>query len=216
MLRFTFWRENMNKSDIQEIVEILKKNGNQRFNAFFAAILTSNLPIRFYYNANDEVWYPIYYPEDTKSVIEQLPNLVLFHYDWQHFIIANPSGIESATKKMKKLLKDEAIKPDIYKIVSLTDFLNNADENKDELNIRNFIKSLIIELSDILSNECWNPSSESNIDRVTNDKLDGNYVAVVADRINALFKLLKLVEQNADLIPFIEERYEIFYQLFNK
>ena len=119
---------------------------------------------------------------------------------------------------MKKLLKDEAIKPDIYKIVSLTDFLNNADENKDELNIRNFIKSLIIELSDILSNECWNPSSESNIERVTNDKLDGNYVAVVADRINALFKLLKLVEQNADadLILFIEERYEIFYQLFNE
>lgn len=206
----------MNKSDIQEIVEILKKNGNQRFNAFFAAILTSNLPIRFYYGKDDSDWLPKDYPQDTEVVIEQLTNLLLLNYDWQHFVVATPSGISSAIKNFEKFFDDEKIEFESYNMIPLMDFLNNADENKDELNIRNFIKALIIELSDTLSNECWNPSSESNIERVTNDKLDGSYVAVVADRINALFKLLKLVEQNADLIPFIEERYEVFYQLFNR
>ena len=201
---------------MKEIVEILKKNENKRFNAFFAAILTSNVPIRFYYGSNDDGLFPKYYPEDTKAVIKQLPNLVLFHYDWQHFIIAAPSGIESATKKMEQWLKDEEIKTELYKMVSFSDFLNNSDEKKDELNIRNFIKTLIMDLSDIMSNECWNPSSNSNIDRIINDRSDWKFMEVVADSLNALFKLLHLVEQNADFITFIEERYEIYYQLLNK
>ena len=68
----------------------------------------------------------------------------------------------------------------------------------------------------MMGNECWSPSSKCNIDLVTNDRLDWGFMEVVADRINGLFKLLNLVEQNADLIPFIEERYEIYYQLLNK
>ena len=206
----------MNKSDIQEIVEILKKNGNQRFNAFFAAVLASNIPVRFFYNSNGDCWLPEYRPEELKAVIEQLPSLFILNYDWKNHIVTTPNGTEATHKIMEQWLHDEEIKPELYKMISFSDFLNNSDENKDEFNIRNFIKTHIVELSDVIGNECWIPSSKSNIARVTNDEWDVNYVAVVAERINALFKLLKLVEQDVDLIPFIEERYEILYQLFNK
>lgn len=206
----------MNKSDIQEIITILKQYGNQKLNTFFAAIITSSSPIRFYYNANDGDWIPTIYPEDTKFFIEQISNLVLLHYDWQYFIVATSEGIPSAIKQFNSWLDEDQIKSVAYQMITLSNFLNNSYDSKDELNICNFIKSLIIELSDMISNEKFISSGKSNIECVTNYDVDWNFMVVIADRMNALFKLLELVEQKADLIPFMEERYEVYLQLLNK
>ena len=46
--------------------------------------------------------------------------------------------------------------------------------------------------------------------------MNWKYISVISNRINALFSLLKLIEENVDLIPFIEEQYEIYHQLLNQ
>lgn len=101
----------------------------------------------------------------------------------------------------------------------LSDFLNNPEDN-DKLNIQNFIKSLIIELADTINNAICVASGKSNMDKVTSEKMNLEYISVASARINALFSLLKLCEgetkENVDLIPFIEEQYEIYLQLLNK
>ena len=200
----------MKKSDIQKIVEILKQHGNQKFNAFFAAILTSNSSIPFYNNKHaGDGWLPIFFPEDIKDVLEQLPNLILLNHDWKHFIVSTPDGISSSIKKFERFLDNVQIKSVTYNMILLSDFLNNSAD-KDKLNIQNFIKSLIIELSDAMSNEIYVQSGESNIDKVISEKMDWKYISIISNRINALFSLLKLIEENVDLIPFIQEQYEIY------
>lgn len=210
----------MKKSDVQKIVAILKQYGNQRFNAFFAAILTSNITIPFYQNKHaGDGWPPQYLPEDTKVVLEQLPNLMLLNYDWKHFIVSTPDGTPSSMKRLERFLDDTQIKSVAYNIMPLSDFLNNPEDN-DKLNIQNFIKSLIIELADTINNAICVESGKSNMDKVTSEKMNLEYISVASARINALFSLLKLCEgetkENVDLIPFIEEQYEIYLQLLNK
>ena len=195
---------------MKKIVAILKQHGDQKFNAFFAAILISNSSIPFYNNKHaGDAWLPIFFPEDIKDVLEQLPNLILLNHDWTHFIVSTPDGISSSIKGLERFLDNVQIKSVTYNMILLSDFLNNsADKNK--LNIQNFIKSLIIELSDAMSNEIYVQSGESNIDKVTSEKMDWKYISVISNRINALFSLLKLIEENVDLIPFIQEQYEIY------
>ena len=201
---------------MKEIVAILKKHGDQKFNAFFAAILTSNASIPFYQSKHPgDGWLPIFFPEDIQAVLEQLPSLILLNHDWKHFIVSTPDGIPSSMKRLERFLDDDQIKSVTYNIIPLSDFLNDSAD-KDKLNIQNFIKSLIIELSDTMNNEIYVQSGKSNIDTITSEKMDWKYISVISNRINALFSLLKLIEENVDLIPFIEEQYEIYHQLLNQ
>lgn len=202
----------MKKSEIKEIVAILKQHGDQKFNAFFAAILTSNISIPFYHHQHiDDVWLPIKYSKDIKAVIEQLPNLFLLNYGLQHFFVYTPEGLPSNIKNSEYFLYGKQIKSLAYHIMPLTRFLNNSEDNM--LNIQNFIKSLIIKLTNEFY--CIKPNT-FNIDKTIVENTNWKFFSELSDQLNALFSLLKLIEENADLIPFIKERYEIHHQLLNQ
>ena len=119
---------------MKEIIAILKKHGDQKFNAFFAAILTSNASIPFYQSKHlGDGWLPIFFPEDIKAVLEQLPSLILLNHDWKHFIVSTPDGIPSSMKRLERFLDDAQIKSVTYNMILLSDFLNNSAD-KDKLN----------------------------------------------------------------------------------
>lgn len=95
--------------------------------------------------------------------------MFLKHIFFLHFKFTD--GISSSIKGLERFLDNVQIKSVTYNMILLYDFLNNsADKNK--LNIQNFIKSLIIELSDAMSNEIYVQSGESNIDKVTSEKME--------------------------------------------
>lgn len=99
-------------------------------------------------------------------------------------------------------------------MIPLTEFLNNIEQKSeaeaDYLNPVSFVKTLVLELSDVIANQFWvqdfdnkdlwakvqNPDAEQ----------DWKYIAAVSNRISALCELLDLIKSNEDLIPFIEKR----------
>ena len=55
-----------------------------------------------------------------------------------------------------------------------------------------------------------------NINKTIVENTNWKFFSELSNRLNALFSFLKLIEENADLIPFIEERYKIYRQFCNK
>lgn len=193
----------MKTTTLQTIIEPIKDNKGLQI--IFAAIIAANYPVTF---QMDEIQlYPLYNSQDMEKFIQEIPNLFVFAGDYPHFAITTQAGIPSFTEKLQDFMLED-VDNSKCTIIPLTEFLNHTEQTND-LNPVSFVKTLVLESSNAISNQFfWQKfDDETEWTAVKNPDMDFKYIATVSNRIHALCELLNLIKNNEDLTPFIEKQH---------
>lgn len=193
----------MKTTTLQTIIEPIKDNKGLQI--IFAAIIAANYPVTFQF---DEVQlYPLYNQQDMEKFIQEIPNLFVFAGDYPHFAITTQAGIPSFTEKLQDFMLED-VDNSKCTIIPLTEFLNHTEQTND-LNPVSFVKTLVLQSSNSISNQFfWQKfDSETEWSAVKNPNMDFKYIAALSKRIHALCELLDLIKNNEDLTSFIEKQH---------
>lgn len=208
------WILEMKTTTLQNIIEPIKNNKGLQI--VFAAIIAADYPVTFQIGKDEssvKQLYPMFYEQDMEEFISEIPNLFVFIGDYPHFAITTQAGVKNIIEKQQDFILEE-VDNSKYIMIPLTEFLNNIEQKSeaeaDYLNPVSFVKTLVLELSDVIANQFWGQDFD-NKDlwaKVQNPdaEQDWKYIAAVSNRISALCELLDLIKSNEDLILFIEKQ----------
>lgn len=194
----------MKTTTAKTIIESIKDNKGLQI--IFAAIIAGHYPVTFQF---DEVQlYPLYNSQDMDKFIQEIPNLFVFAGDYPHFAITTQAGVPNFTEKLQDFMLEEVDNSKCV-IMPLTEFLNHTEQTND-LNPVSFVKTLVLESSNAISNQFfWQKfDDETEWTAIKNPDTDFKYIATLSKRIQALCELLDLIKNNEDLISltsFIEK-----------
>lgn len=195
----------------QTIIESIKDNKGLQI--IFAAIIAADYPVTFQLGEdNQSQIYPMIYQQGMEKFIQEIPNLFVFAGDYPHFAITTQAGIPSFTEKLQDFMLEEVDNSKCI-VMPLTEFLNHTEQTND-LNPVSFVKTLVLESSNAISNQFfWQQfDDETEWTAIKNPDMDWKYIATLSKRIQALCELLDLIKNNEDLksldlIPFIEKHW---------
>lgn len=193
----------MKTTTLQTIIEPIKDNKGLQI--IFAAIIAANYPVTF---QMDEIQlYPLYNSQDMEKFIQEIPNLFVFAGDYPHFAITTQTGISKITENLEDFILEEVDNSKCI-VMPLTEFLNHTEQTND-LNPVSFVKTLVLESSNAISNQFfWQKfDGETEWTAVKNPNMDFKYIAALSKRIHALCELLDLIKNNEDLTSFIEKQH---------
>ena len=229
-------------NQLDEILDVLKQYGSSalEFNAFFAAIVASNYPLTVLLDANDQQLYPAIYASDTKTLIEQIPNLFVFSSEYEPFALTTQEALPLLVKKMNEYadvetrLSHKEFESPKYSVIPFSEFLSNKEDVNDyKMTTISLIKILIRECSVIIENEFYDPydqdGKKSHWESIKITKISWSYLETISNQMHALFellnllKLLNLVSQDSDnatnpstlVLSFIEKQYASVSSLKN-
>ena len=185
----------MKTTTAKTIIEHIKDNKGLQI--VFAAIIAANSPVIFQL---DEVQlYPLYNEQDMEKFIQEIPNMFVFAGDYPHFTITTQAGVSSFTEKLQDFMLEDVDNSKCI-VMLLTEFLNHTEQTND-LNPVSFVKTLVLESSNAISNQFfWQKfDDETEWTAVKNPDMDFKYITALSKRIHALCELLDLIKNNEDL-----------------
>lgn len=140
----------MKTTTAKTIIEHMKDNKGLQI--IFAAIITADYPVTFQLSEdNQDQIYPLFYQQDMEKFIQEIPNLFVFAGDYPHFAITTQAGVSSFTEKLQNFMLED-VDNSKYIVMPLTEFLNHTEQTND-LNPVSFVKTLVLESSNAISNQ---------------------------------------------------------------
>lgn len=203
----------MKTTTAQTIIEPIKDNKGLQI--IFAAIIAADYPVTFQLGEdNQDQIYPLFYQKDMEKFIQKIPNMFVFAGDYPHFAITTQAGVSSFTEKLQDFMLEDVDNSKCI-VMPLTEFLNHTEQTND-LNPVSFVKTLVLESSNAISNQFFwqNFDDETEWTAVKNPDMDFKYITALSKRIHALCELLDLIKNNQnvkseDLTSFIEKHWMI-------
>jgi hypothetical protein len=205
----------MKNTTAKTIIEHIKDNKGLQI--MLAAIIAGDYPVTFQLGeGNQDQIYPLFYQQDMDKFIQEIPNLFVFAGDYPHFAITTQAGIPNFTEKLQDFMLEEVDNSKCI-VMPLTEFLNHTEQTND-LNPVSFVKTLVLESSNAISNQFfWQKfDDETEWTAVKNPDMDFKYITALSKRIHALCELLDLIKNNEDLTSFIEKHWMMKQKLNNK
>jgi hypothetical protein len=178
----------MKTTTAKTIIEHIKDNKGLQI--MLAAIIAGDYPVTFQLGEeNDTQIYPMIYQQDMEKFIQEIPNLFVFAGDYPHFAITAQAGVPRFTEKLQDFMLEEVDNSKCI-VMPLTEFLNHTEQTND-LNPVSFVKTLVLESSNAISNQFfWQQfDDETEWTAVKNPDMDWKYIATLSKRIQALCEL---------------------------
>lgn len=179
------WILEMKTTTIQNIVTPIKNNKGLKI--VFAAIIAANYPVTF--QMDEDKLYPMFYEQDMENFIHEISNLFVFAGGYPHFTIATQTGIPNLIEKQQDFILEEVDNSKCV-VMPLTEFLNHTEQTND-LNPVAFVKTLVLQSSNAISNQFfWQQfDDETEWTTVKNPDIDFKYITTLSKRIYALCEL---------------------------